>query len=380
MFRHALHHHDIRQRRDDPGTGPAAFRSHQQAFARVFIDQVEQPYTAAIMCPCAHEVVAPYMVRMHGPEPHTRAVVEPQSSTWLLLLRNLQPLATPDTLHAILAHPPSGTLEKRRDPAIPVTAVLAGKLDDRLRECIFVFTPYRAIALRAARLVAEAIGLSVPVPGIIDVSQSIIEGNPQLYIDHGPKSRQRCSSGLQFGSQFAGSMVSRRVDEYLSEEQLLSARNLEQFAGILAFDKWTGNSDARQVVYRRGAAERGHSALFIDQGACFNMGEWNFRDAPLKGVFAQNGAYSTVTGWNSFEPWLSRIEQFNPQSLWEIADAVPPEWYEGNVSALDALVDKLISRRWRVRELVDQFRQSSRAPFPNWKNMPSAIARPRHSV
>ena len=73
----------------------------------------------------------------------------------LLLLRNLQPLATPDTLHAVLAHPSAGTVEKRRDPAIPVTAVLAGKLDDRLRECIFVFTPYRTIALRAARLVGQ---------------------------------------------------------------------------------------------------------------------------------------------------------------------------------------------------------------------------------
>jgi hypothetical protein len=112
-----------------------------QAFARVFVDQVEDAYAAAIMCPCAHEVVAPYMVRMHGPEPHTRTAVEPQSSTCLLLLRNLQPLATPDTLHAILAHPPAGTLQQCRDPAIPVTAVLAGKLDDRLREYIFVFTP-----------------------------------------------------------------------------------------------------------------------------------------------------------------------------------------------------------------------------------------------
>jgi len=95
------------------------------------------------------------MVRMQGPEPHTRAVVEPQSSSWLLLLRNLQSLATPDTLHAILTHPPAGSLQQRRDPAISVTAVLAGKLDDRLRECIFVFTPYRTIALRAARLVGQ---------------------------------------------------------------------------------------------------------------------------------------------------------------------------------------------------------------------------------
>jgi hypothetical protein len=38
---------------------------------------------------------------------------------------------------------------------MPVTAVLAGKLDDRLRKCIFVFSPNRTIALRAARLVGQ---------------------------------------------------------------------------------------------------------------------------------------------------------------------------------------------------------------------------------
>jgi hypothetical protein len=163
-------------------------------------------------------------------------------------------------------------------------------------------------------------------------------------------------------------MMSHQVEEYLADEQLLNARNLEQFAGILAFDKWTGNSDYHQVVYRRSEAERGHSAVFIDQGSCFNSGEWPFRDAPLKGVFAQNGAYSAVTGWNSFQPWLSRIEQFDPQSLWEIAEAVPPEWYGGDIRELDELVEKLMSGRWRVRELIDQFRQSSRVPFPHWKN------------
>ncbi len=107
------------------------------------------------MRPRADEVVAPHVVAMCRSEPHTRAIVEPQPAARLLLLWNLQPLATPDTLHAILAHSPAGSLEQRRDPAIPITAVLAGKLDDRLRECIFVFTPYRTIALRTARLVRQ---------------------------------------------------------------------------------------------------------------------------------------------------------------------------------------------------------------------------------
>ena len=95
------------------------------------------------------------MVGALGPEPHARSIVEPQPSTWLLLLGNLQPFATPDTLHPVLANPPASSLQQRRDSAIPVTAVLAGKLEDRLRKRIFVFTPYRAVALRAAWLVGQ---------------------------------------------------------------------------------------------------------------------------------------------------------------------------------------------------------------------------------
>jgi hypothetical protein len=214
---------------------------------------------------------------------------------------------------------------------------------------------------------ARIIGLSVPVSGIIDVRQAIVDTHPPLYINHGPQHRELCQSGLQFGSKFAGGMVPRQVDEYMADEQLLNTHNLDQFAGILAFDKWTCNTDYRQVVYRRSGIERGYSAVFIDQGACFNMGEWNFPDAPLKGIFAQNSAYSTITGWESFEPWLSRIEQFDPQTLWEIVETVPREWYGGAVCELKGLVDKLISRRCRVRELIVQFKNSSKVPFPHWQ-------------
>lgn len=153
MFGHSFHYHDISQCRDDPSGGPAAFCTHEQALPRMFIDQVEKPYTATIMRPRANEVVAPHVVAMCRSEPHTRAVVEPQTSSWLLLLRYLQPFATPDTLYAILTHPPTRSPQQRRDSAVPITTVLAGKLDDRLRECIFVFSPYRTITLRAARLV-----------------------------------------------------------------------------------------------------------------------------------------------------------------------------------------------------------------------------------
>ena len=58
-------------------------------------------------------------------------------------------------------------LEQRHDPAIPITAVLAGKLDDRLRECIFVCLPYRTIALLTARLVSQPASLPLRYPMLL---------------------------------------------------------------------------------------------------------------------------------------------------------------------------------------------------------------------
>ena len=47
----------------------------------------------------------------------------------------------------------------------------------------------------------------------------------------------------------------------------------------------------------------------IDQGFCFNAGEWNFPDAPLRGLYARNRVYEGVTGMHSFAPWLTRLER-----------------------------------------------------------------------
>ena len=59
-------------------------------------------------------------------------------------------------------------------------------------------------------------------------------------------------------------------------------------------------------------------------------GSGRFRTAPLRGVYARNRVYAGVTGWESFEPWLSRMEAMAAETLWEIAEEVPPEWYGGD--------------------------------------------------
>ena len=77
--------------------------------------------------------------------------------------------------------------------------------------------------------------------------------------------------------------------------------------------------------------------------------------------------YLGVTSWESFEPWISRIESFPESSLWPLADDIPPEWYGGAADELEHLMERLLLRRSRVRELILDFKNSSRNPFPNWK-------------
>jgi len=99
----------------------------------------------------------------------------------------------------------------------------------------------------------------------------------------------------------------------------------------------------------------------------FNAGEWTFPDYPLRGVYARNEVYEGVRGWESFEPWLSRIEKMEEDVVWSLAGEIPPEWYGGEWDELEKLVRTLIGRRRVVRELIEAFRVSPRRPFPGWR-------------
>ena len=218
--------------------------------------------------------------------------------------------------------------------------------------------------LLATRL-AAAIGLAVPPSEVIEVSDWLIQNTPDLTIEQ-RGGKQRCQAGLHFGSRWVGGLMPGQTVDYLPQEQLLELRNLAEFAGILALDKWTCNINGRQAVFQKGRRERRYRATFIDQGYCFHAGDWKFIDASLGGVFAENTVYRGITGWQSFEPWISRIENLAPETVWAIAEMIPPEWYGGDLSALEGLLERLLARRARVRELIVGFGESARRPFPYW--------------
>ncbi len=218
--------------------------------------------------------------------------------------------------------------------------------------------------LVATRLAAAA-GLSVPASNTVEVSEWLIRNSPEMWVEGTRGERLPCAGGLAFGSQFVGGLMPGHVVDYLPENEVSELRNIHEFAGMLCIDKWTGNSNGRQAVFSRKPRERRYRAVFIDQGFCFHANEWRFPDVPMRGVYSRNLVYEHVTGWDSFEPWLTGVEEMPPETLWTIGEEVPPQWY-GNPADLEQLLEELLLRRGRVRELITAFRESSRAPFPNW--------------
>ena len=217
---------------------------------------------------------------------------------------------------------------------------------------------------------AEMIGLPVPVADVVDVNPWLIEHSPELRIELCGR-QTMIMSGPSFGSRYVVPPTEGEVYDYLPESMIGRVRNLDDFAGVLAFDNWTCNADGRQAAFWKRARERKFTASFIDQGYCFNAGEWSFPDAPLRGVFGRNDVYSVVTGWESFEPWLSRIENFQERSLWSLVDQIPPEWYDSAQNELERILATLMERRPRVRDLILSFKNSTRNPFPNWRGGPT---------
>lgn len=231
--------------------------------------------------------------------------------------------------------------------------------------------------LLGTRLAAR-LGLSVAEPEVVEVGAELIAHTEDLVIQLG-RGRAPCKAGKQFGSRYPGNLADVAVYDFLPDEQLREVTNLAEFCGMLVFDKWTCNTNGRQAIFFRetdGAAhslERGagtatrYCARMIDNGFCFNAAEWNFPDAPLRGLYARHRVYESVRGMDSFEAWIARVERIEETALEEIYAKIPPEWYDCDSDALERMLEQLLRRRKLVRELIVSAWKSSAQPFPNWK-------------
>jgi hypothetical protein len=219
----------------------------------------------------------------------------------------------------------------------------------------------------ASRL-AQLVGLPVAAPAFVEVSYSLLGNHPQLAFDVGER-REPIQPGTQFGSRFPGIPGQTLVVDFLPDRLLRRVKDLTSaFLGALVFDKWTCNCDGRQVIFHRPADDEGsaYAVAMIDQGFCFNDGDWTFPDSPLRGLYPRRLVYEKVRGMESFEPFLSRIENLTTGELEECTQGIPAKWCEPDPGQLARLVEVLCVRRRTLRQAIIDAKNSSLAPFPNW--------------
>ena len=179
------------------------------------------------------------------------------------------------------------------------------------------------LASRLAQLVGPARRRS----GVCGSVRTLLGSNPQLAFEVGER-REPIRPGLQFGSRFPGIPSQTLVVDFLPDRLLRRVKDLTSvFLGAFVFDKWTCNCDGRQVIFHRPADDEGssYSVAMIDQGFCFNDGDWTFPDSPIRGIYPRRLVYEKVRGLESFEPFLSRIENLTAGELEECAAGNPHE-------------------------------------------------------
>jgi hypothetical protein len=229
--------------------------------------------------------------------------------------------------------------------------------------------------------------ISTPPAAIVSLSAAFLEANPEIHIQLGSR-HQAVEPGWHFGSRYPGDPTKIMVYDFLPDILLDKVVNAAEFLGVLAFDKWMSNADARQAIFFRArlrqwspgtieiasgagleakAPRAGFVAHMMDHGYVFDGPRWAFPDSPLQGLYFRPDVYQKVHGFEDFEPWLDRVVYFPEEIVDTAQKQIPPEWLEEDAAALQTLLEKLMSRRRRVPDLIRDSCNGRINPFPEWK-------------
>jgi hypothetical protein len=212
--------------------------------------------------------------------------------------------------------------------------------------------------------------LQIAAPGFefIDFSPEFIRQNPAARITLGTNEIQP-DPGWHFGSRYPGDPALMAVYDFVPDSLLDRVDNLDHFRGILVFDKWVSNGDARQCVFyrKRAGGVVTWVASMIDHGFAFQGPNWEFVDAPLQGTYPRRRVYESVRSLRDFEPWLEWVRHFPREVIDDAWKRVPFDWIDGEEDALERLLEKLHQRRERTPELIRDILRARSTPFSNWE-------------
>ncbi|MFN0166861.1 MAG: HipA family kinase [Bryobacteraceae bacterium] len=221
----------------------------------------------------------------------------------------------------------------------------------------------------------QFLDISIPPWEFIELAPEFVRDNPQVAVELG-RNRELPAGGWHFGSRFPGDPAVVAVYDFLPDALLPGVANLAEYCGVLAFDKWVGNADARQSIFFRARLrewnrgdhprKQGFVSLMIDHGYAFNGPHWDYVDSPLNGLYLRKQVYAAVRSLDDFQPWLDRIVHFPEDFVDRAWRRVPPAWVDGDEAALEQLLVRLLSRRKRLPNLIADMRDCRSNPFPAW--------------
>lgn len=222
------------------------------------------------------------------------------------------------------------------------------------------------------------LGIACPEPSLIRITPSFLELHPATGIQTGNRTITP-EIGWHFGSRYPGHPDRIAVFDFVPDSLLSRVENLGEFAGMLVFDKWACNADARQTVFLRARVAEyapssglhprrmGFVALMIDHGYLFNGPHWECVDAPAAGMYFRPFVYQRLRRWTDLQPWLERVEAFPEYLIDEAFRQVPAEWIGDDLPALERVLEKLLRRRSRVADLIRDAIRYRPHSFPEWQ-------------
>ncbi len=180
--------------------------------------------------------------------------------------------------------------------------------------------------------------------------------------------------GFHFASRYPVDPSRSAVYDYMPSKAIDWVANIDDFLGILCFDKWVGNLH-RQVVFYRDTMNpvastvrhAGYLACMIDHSAAFCGRNWTFHDQPELGVYPQHAVYRNVNGLDSFQEWIKAISLLPDKALVDAYQSVPADWRMGEERRLDDLLTRLGTRRNKIPELLCRTKSEHPALFPHWQ-------------
>lgn len=220
--------------------------------------------------------------------------------------------------------------------------------------------------------------IHVPETVAMELSPEFIQNSPDLYLAIGTR-REPVPPGIHFASRMAVHPERVAIFDFLPDKLLGKIENPADFLGVLVFDKWVSNADSRQAVFFRARAKTwtplkgdaparvGFFAQMIDHGFAFNGPHWQFQDSPLQGLYFRTAVYDQVRSLDSFQPWLDMVEGFPPEVIDLAWKQIPHEWVQEDEDALEEMLESLLKRRRKARDLLEDSKRQRAAAFPNWK-------------